>query len=199
MPQSKDPNVCSSGCCGDLCLVFVYRFLYIGQRASPMSVAPMVHRMATWGGLLAPFLLSLLTLAGQTPPGDREMGIEDVLVPLARLLHLLAAARSCRIRQLIRQLVRLGILARLKDRLDARLRVVELEEVASSRTASAPTCEATQTRPRCPQRMSESRALSTAVYSRSCTPAQATSTRYYSLREYSRYSCTYYNYVCHCL
>ena len=103
-----------------------------------MSVAPMVHRMATWGGLLAPFLLSLLTLAGQTPPGDREMGIEDVLVPLARLLHLLAAARSCRIRQLIRQLVRLGILARLKDRLDARLVDLEVRGGASSQTASAP-------------------------------------------------------------
>ena len=36
-----------------------------------MSVAPMVHRMATWGGLWAPFVLSLLSLAGQTPPGNR--------------------------------------------------------------------------------------------------------------------------------
>ena len=105
-----------------------------------MSVAPMVHRMATWGGLLAPFLLSLLTLAGQTPPGDREMGIEDVLVPLARLLHLLAAARSCRIRQLIRQLVRLGILARLKDRLDARLVDLEVRGGASSRVGQPVPC-----------------------------------------------------------
>ena len=118
-----------------------------------MSVAPMVHRMATWGGLLAPFLLSLLTLAGQTPPGDREMGIEDVLVPLARLLHLLAAARSCRIRQLIRQLVRLASLhASRSPRCSTPSGLPE--EVASRRTARHQLARR-RDQPRCPQPMSE--------------------------------------------
>ena len=35
-----------------------------------MSVAPMVHLMATWGGLLAPLLFSVLSLAGPEPPGN---------------------------------------------------------------------------------------------------------------------------------
>ena len=130
------------------------------------------------------------TLAGQTPPGDREMGIEDVLVPLPRLLHLYsicwrqraaAASGSLSANWYALASLHASKIASMLDwsilevRLRGRRRCFEIES-----DSQCTTCEATQTRPRCLQRMSECRALSTAVYSRSCTPAQATSTRYYS-------------------
>ena len=45
-----------------------------------MSVAPMVHLMATWGGLLAPLLFSVLSLAGPEPPGNTYRYIRSVAI-----------------------------------------------------------------------------------------------------------------------
>ena len=47
----------------DLCLVFMESIAHVGGSDS-------VHLMATWGGLLAPLLFSVLSLAGPEPPGN---------------------------------------------------------------------------------------------------------------------------------
>ena len=57
-----------------------------------MSVAPMVHLMATWGGLLAPLLFSVLSLAGPEPPGNTY--IRSVAIHFTVTIKCTAVLRS---------------------------------------------------------------------------------------------------------